>query len=249
MIIAGSGGQFNNSPVDSNRFAGRWQRLWRGIHYERCVPVAETVAVDPHTRRLTGKLPGPDWPHANSFCQKQIRAVEAKSAASVVQSGQRPTFQLEPGHTRPFAYRKPGAHVFERLGPRLPEVTDSLLLWHRGTRPEPLVFRSPASQHHVEHRRAAVAVDAVGITGLRDRLIPYPPAAVPLGEQSLLGRSRHTQTVRISSKPSHTQPPDTGHTNRRLRQCRNVCIDRTLTANRHVPPCPAGRGSTLRSLL
>src|ERR1700722_16606985 len=102
----GSRGQLCHTPVDSDCFAGWRQPLWRGVHYERCVPVTETVAVDPHARRPTRKLPRPDWPHANSFRQKQIRAIEAKSAASVVQSGQSLMFQLESGHPCPFTYRE-----------------------------------------------------------------------------------------------------------------------------------------------
>ncbi len=165
QVVFGVGGGRDGThpPVDADRLIAGRQRSAGALDNEARVPVPNAVAVDADTAGLGGQLPRPHDGDGQTAGKIQSAILECESTFGVVQAGQAAFCRLE--------FASPLA-----LGPFGAKVTQHLLLGHHRAVAQPVILSSPLGQSAVGNPLASLAESF-------DRPVPYPPAAVPLGQQ------------------------------------------------------------------
>jgi hypothetical protein len=152
-----------HSPIDADDVLAVRQCRVVTAHHEAGVPMPETVAIDTNTARTRGQLPRPHNRNRQPASQTQAASFNSESPPGVVQA--RPTALSR--------FELPAPLSIGALGA---EVAQHLLLGHHRALAQPIVLAPPAGKHVVSHPLA-------GLVEPRDRLVPHPPASVPLAQQ------------------------------------------------------------------
>ncbi len=165
-----------HAPVDADGPLAPRHRLVVSAHHEAGVPMPNAVAVDAHTARIRRQLTRPHHWNAQGAGQTQLAVFHGESSFGVVQA--RPTA------LGGFEFAAPAT-----LTPLSAEISQHLLLGHYRTLAHPIVLAPPTCQR-------VVAYPLTEVVKPLNRLIPHPPAAVPLSQQS-----RHSGRARAQPVP------------------------------------------------
>jgi hypothetical protein len=210
VVSVGCGGRgLLHTPVDADSPSGSRQGLGLGSHDEGGVPRPGRIPVHAHAGGWLRQFPRPHRPHHGPACQVQTAVPEPEPAPGVVQARTALTLLLETRQPGPLPHRQPVLDVLQRLGAGPAEIANDLLLRDARARSEPRCHLACPGQHPVVLRRTTRQLltarlrDPVHLPGLGHRLIPDPPAAVPLGFKPAPGSLRQPHTEGVPGMPGH----------------------------------------------
>jgi hypothetical protein len=167
-----------HTPVDADGLFADRQRGSISAHHEAGVPMPDTVAIDTNTARIRGQLPRPHNRDAQATSQTQQAVFHCESPPGVIQARRTALAGLE----------LPASLTLSPLGA---EVSQHLLLGDHRPLPQPIMLAPPTGKAIVTH-------PLTGFVKPLNRLIPHPPAAVPLSQQSRQRSCTGAQTVPIA---------------------------------------------------